>query len=395
MKIAIVSDYFQAVIGYAKPQIARQLIQQGHTVKVITSDRYFPFANYQTTRQDQLGPRRRSVGTFREHGVHVQRLPVAAEMFARTHIVGLEAAVTKYRPELVIVFGISSPSAIRMARLKRPKRDHRPKQDHFKLVLVDSHLPSELQLEKSSLKQVMYGGFRALFARELDVADKFIALQDDTVGIIKEVYGVDRDVEVVDNGTDPQLFRFSARKRRELRHRLSIGSDNYVVIYTGKVVPAKGVHLLTQAFAEVLSQLPESWCAIVGDGPAEYRQQCLAGLPDNVTARIRWTGNQPHQELLGYYSLADVAVWPLQESLAMNDSASCSRPFIANHRLGAKTRISNDNALLYKQGDAADLAKRIIELGRDPARREAMGRRGRQLVETKLNWASIARRFLV
>ena len=43
----------------------------------------------------------------------------------------------------------------------------------------------------------------------------------------------------------------------------------------------------------------------------------------------------------------------------MNDAASCSLVFIANHKIGARLRLSNNNALLYKAGNSADLAKKI------------------------------------
>jgi glycosyltransferase involved in cell wall biosynthesis len=52
-----------------------------------------------------------------------------------------------------------------------------------------------------------------------------------------------------------------------------------------------------------------------------------------------------------------------------------------------ETRVSAQDAALYvRPGDVEAYARAIIELVDDPQRREAMGRYGRERVETQLAW---------
>ena len=102
----------------------------------------------------------------------------------------------------------------------------------------------------------------------------------------------------------------------------------------------------------------------------------------------------PHAELYKYYSAADVAVWPLQESLAMNDAAACGLPFIANDELGDKERTSANNTLLYIKGDSIDLQQKLLYLLENKTQRIAMGKRGRDLMKKKFSWDILAERYL-
>ncbi len=395
MKILIASDYYQSVIGYAKVQVATRLKAAGHQVKVVTSERYFPFHDYDDTAGKLLGKRIQPVGVRREEGVEVSRKRTIIEFAARALFLGLNKEVNNFHPDIVIVFSIATPTAIQAAFLKR----FAPTQHRFSLVLVDSHLPSELAHGSQLFKYIFYGTFRMFFAPLISrQADKVIALQDGTKQVISDIYGLKNlkaPITLVDNGTDTEVFYFQPSLRQKIRKKLSIPEDAFVVIYTGKIVSTKGVNLLCQALKLLEKKKIYVWCLMVGDGPQEYRSECERHLIHaSLKERVLWLGFQAQQDLPGFYSVADVAVWPLQETLAMNDAAACQLPFIANDSLGAKTRISNRNALLYRQNDVKDLSKKIEFLYRNPDERKAMGKRGRQLAEKKLSWNSLALQFI-
>jgi glycosyltransferase involved in cell wall biosynthesis len=80
--------------------------------------------------------------------------------------------------------------------------------------------------------------------------------------------------------------------------------------------------------------------------------------------------------------------------MSMIDADGCNLPFIVNHTIGARVRLSNNNALLYKKGEEEDLAKKIEYLYLNPSIRKQMGKRGRQLVQKKLSWSKIAKEYI-
>jgi spore coat protein SA len=219
-------------------------------------------------------------------------------------------------------------------------------------------------------------------------------MQEGTISILKNVYGWKKPISTIDLGTDDQLFVFSLADRKKLRRQYHLNDDTFVAIYSGKLIRQKGIDILLQAFAQLLANFPDSHLVIVGNGPQDYEQECRS-IAQAFGNHVTWENYLPTTELPKYYSMADVAVWPLQESTSMNDAAACSLPFIANNEIGARKRISNNNALLYKKGNAKDLAQQLLYLANHPQERKAMGQRGRQLVADKLSWSSLAAQYLL
>jgi glycosyltransferase involved in cell wall biosynthesis len=388
MNILIVSDYFQPIIGYAKVQVARSLLRQGHTVKIVTSDRYFPFHNYQDTAQKLLGRRIQKSGDRKEQGFTVERKKTVIELFARVYFRGIDATLHRFKPDVVIVFGMSSPSAIQVARLKK-------QYNNFKFVCVDSHLPSELLLGNVFIKKLFYGLFRLFFAQLLNqTIDTAIAQQDKTVEVIRDWYGIKNKIAIVPNGTDTNKFIFSVSERKKIRQEYNVPLSAFVIIYTGKCIKQKGLDLLFKAFAVFAEKHIDAWLLVVGNGSEEYVQYCTELLSPTTLHRYIAVDFQEEDLLYKYYSAADVAIWPLQESLAMNDAAACELPFIANNTMGDTTRISNKNALLYKRASVRDLVSKMEYLYLHPTERKAMGKRGRKLMVKKLSWDTIARDYI-
>jgi len=219
-------------------------------------------------------------------------------------------------------------------------------------------------------------------------------MQEGTVNMIKNVYGINKNIKLLDQGTDHSLFRFRSSGRSSLRRKYKLKEKDFVIIYTGKVITAKGVHILFEAFSILARKYDSIYLAIVGSGQKDYQKMCLSYLTKDLNKRVFWIKFQPSKKLPDYYSFSDLAVWPLQESLSMNDAAACERVFIANDELTSKTRISNNNALLYKKSDVKDLARKIEFMYKNPKKRIAMGKRGRKLVEEKLSWEKIAEGYL-
>jgi glycosyltransferase involved in cell wall biosynthesis len=386
-KVIIVSDFYQPFIGYSKVVVAQKLINSGHSLKVLTSNKFFPFPNYETTVGSVLGNRERKVGFRKEEGIPIERKQMVFELFSRGLFFGIEDTIKKYKPDVVIVYVIASFSSIQVAKLK--------KKYNYQLVLVDTHLPSEFERGNKILKSIFYGSFRILFSKLIsNSADKIIAAQEGTIDIIKNVYGIKKKVHLIDQGTDLDKFFFAKKEREILRRKFKLSEKDFVIIYPGKVIAAKGVHLLFEAFGELAKKHKNIYLCIVGSGEKDYIKKCKAVVSKKYHNRLIWVDFQPQEELYKYYSFSDLGVWPLQEALSMNDCAACERPFIAMDEITSKKRLKNDNALLYKKGNVEDLIEKIQYLYKHPKERKAMGKRGRELVEKELSWDKIAQKYI-
>jgi glycosyltransferase involved in cell wall biosynthesis len=97
-----------------------------------------------------------------------------------------------------------------------------------------------------------------------------------------------------------------------------------------------------------------------------------------------------------YYSAADVGVWPGIPSNSIIEAMSSSLPIVIvdyssrRHEYDTSGFLGNNNGLSFGEGDAKELSSAIQKLADDDELRRTMGRRGRQLVEEKLNWKTIS-----
>ncbi|MFA5932981.1 MAG: glycosyltransferase family 4 protein [Microgenomates group bacterium] len=387
MKILIVIDYYQPKLGYSDSFLAKNFKKFGHEVKILTSNFYFPFPDYDSTVKKVLGKRELPIGKEVYDGLEIFRQKMIREIFTRAIFSGHESLLNTFKPDLVLVNKAASYNAVRMCQLKD--------QFKYKLYSYDSHLPSELERENLFVKKIVYFIFRLFFANIINSRiDKFIAVQEKTKIILKDFYGVKKNITVIPLGTDTDRFKFNAKVRSEIRKKNEIGNQDFVIIYAGKLIESKGVDILFKAFNELCKKNLHIKLMIVGEGSKEYTDFCLSKLDKKYHSKVIWIEFQRPENLYKYYSASESGVWPLQESTSMNDAASNSLPFIANDTVGDKTRISNNNGLLYKKGDYKELAKKIEYLYNNPMERKQMGKKGRELAVGKLSWEITAAKFL-
>lgn len=384
-RIVFFCNYFQPM-NYGENEISSALLHLGYEVIIVTGDRYFPFPNYEDTVATVLGPRQQRPGKSKVGDLLIIRNKVYAEFASRAFFFGVKNVLRSYKPDIIIVFGITTPIAIQVALQKSQS---------VQLILVDSNLPSEVERGNQRVKSFFYFLFRLFFAGLLtQKADTVIAVQEATAVLISTMYGITKNVRVVSHGTDTSLFCPDRRSRSVARKRLGIRANAFVIATCGKMIAAKGTHILFDAVAPLFMKYTDLHLLIIGDGSKEYKEQCMKKVDSRFHSCIHVTGFVRQQEIPALYNCADIAVWPLQESIAMNDAISCGVPIIVNDKIGVRERISNGNALLYMQNDVNDLRKKMEKMIADPHLRKEMGRRARSLALRKMSWQEKAKLYV-
>jgi glycogen synthase len=153
-----------------------------------------------------------------------------------------------------------------------------------------------------------------------------------------------------------------------------------VVLFTGRLQPAKGVDVLVRAMRRVWERHPD--CQLVtlgadlgwGRTTAEEHLLALAG-PD--ARRLLSLGPQPLDRLLPAIARADVVALPSRWetwSQAILEALALGRPLVATAGSGADEAVeSGRQAITVRPGDVVELANAIETLLGDAALRERMG----------------------
>jgi len=173
-----------------------------------------------------------------------------------------------------------------------------------------------------------------------------------------------------------------------------------VVVYFGKLIEQKGVHVLLDAMAGLDARL-----VVVGFGP---ERRALEEQAAGRGLETLFTGPLEHRHLRHLLALADACVVPsvFPEAFGMvaaEAAAAGCPPLVARHSglaevaagLEERYPTSARHLVAFDTGDADDLRRRLVELLtlRHPDR-ERVRAAAREAVVERWSWAGVSRRLL-
>ena len=177
-----------------------------------------------------------------------------------------------------------------------------------------------------------------------------------------------------------------------------LAGDRPTVVYFGKLIENKGVHLLLDALREL-----DARAVIVGFG--DFRSE-LERRAD--PERTLFTGPLEHRHLTRLLALADATVVPsiFPEAFGMvaaEAAAAGSPPLVARHSglaevaagLEAEYPPALRDLASFRSGDAADLREKLARLCvLTPAERAELAAAARAAVVRRWSWTGVAERLL-
>jgi len=238
---------------------------------------------------------------------------------------------------------------------------------------------------------------RNLFFRD---ADAFVAMSRAMAREFLSAGVAPERVVHLPHGVDTDRFRPASRSERaDVRARLGIPETNLVATFTGRLLRGKGLVPLIEAFAVVAKEEPRLRLRIVGSGegqtlsvePELKELVGRLGLPD----RVCFTGRV--DDVADHLRASDLFVFPSEfEGLGISlvEAAACGLPAVGA-RTGGIVDVIEDGAsgLLFEPGNATGLASALRSLAGDPARREAMGGRARQIALDRFDLVDSVSRY--
>jgi glycosyltransferase involved in cell wall biosynthesis len=166
------------------------------------------------------------------------------------------------------------------------------------------------------------------------------------------------------------------------------------ILAVSRLSAVKGVLHTIRAFARVASELPDATLRLVGGG--EQRRECEE-LAERLglAARVSFAGSVPLAAVGEEMRDADVFVQHnvrteqgQEESLggSILEASAHRLPLVVTRSGGVPEAVEDgETGLVVEPGDEAAMARAILNLARDPARRLRMGAAGRALVERSFN----------
>ena len=193
--------------------------------------------------------------------------------------------------------------------------------------------------------------------------------------------GIDPDrIEVIYEGID--LHRFDAEPPAKIHAELWLPTHAPVVGSVSALTPEKGHKHLIDAAALVVRDVPDARFVVLGEG--ELRSALERQIHElHLEKHVFLPGFRA--DVLGFIKSFDLFVMPsLAEGLGTSllDAMAAAKAAVASDTGGIPEAVSNgETGLLVPPRDHHALADAIVELLKDPKRRERMGNAGLERVK--------------
>ena len=150
---------------------------------------------------------------------------------------------------------------------------------------------------------------------------------------------------------------------------------------------ASGTRKGPRAYAELLQSYPQLELLVISKPrPGGRTEQLVRRL--GLVDRVRFVSGISTEQMVRYYAEAAIAVVPsVYEGFGLpaGEAMACGAPVVATDG-GALPEVVGDAGVTVPARDAAALADALDSLLKDPARRQALGEKGRQRILEQFCW---------
>lgn len=248
----------------------------------------------------------------------------------------------------------------------------------------------------------LYSGVYPLIAPLLEFMEEKIPHYADAVTLLNETLrqralwaGLEpENLFVIPTGADTESIR--PLNIHDAREKLNLPIENIIYTQVG-LLPLEAFKLLMLAHKEVLRSCPDALLLLMGR-IEKGRLDFVKSL--NLTKNVISVGWQPYDKYRLYLGASDVFLLPMQDSLydrarnplRLGDYLAAGRPIIATGLPEIK-KIVGECGFPAEPDDPMDFADKILQMIRDPDSRKEMGKRARELAETKYSWQILAKQL--
>ncbi len=243
------------------------------------------------------------------------------------------------------------------------------------------------------LRKLLY--VRLVERRNLRAADLIFANSESEAKRLREEAGSLRVLRVQNGVTLPNLELLRSEGVK-LRARLGLTEEDRALLYLGRIVPKKGLHLLLEAFGRVRQQLPRTWLLLAGD---REQDRSYSRILDEITRRegfadsVRWLGFLSEEGKSAALGAADLCSHVSESegmSMSVLEAMAAGLPTIVSPGCSMTSAVAA-GALAESEFNVEALAAGLGRLLSDWNARKQMAAEGRRHVSVFHRWEDVAR----
>lgn len=331
MKILYLHQYFNTPEmsgGTRSYEMARRLVQWGHEVNMITTDRQASESSL-WRESEEAGIR-----------VHWTSVPYSNKMHYRERMKAFGAYAQRAGKKAVelggdIVFATSTPLTVAIPAVSASKTLKVP------MVFEIRDLWPEVPIAMGVLKNpILIAAARWLEKYAYRNSTRIVALAPGMKAHVVSLGYPESNVEVIPNGADLDLFEVPLTEGQRIRDSHEWLGNRPLVVYAGTLGLVNGVDYLVRLAGEMLQLDPEVRFAIIGNGKEEAKCRVLAEDLGVLNRNLFMLGDIPKKEIPAWLSAATVTTsliidkkenWVNAVTNKFFDALAAGKPIVSNH----------------------------------------------------------------
>ncbi len=388
MKIAHVLSWYIPELGYEENCLPAEEALAGNEVAVVASARTPDYLMEFDQLFDPLGSRAARPGVESDGAISVHRLRSTPSVHGQALLFGLGRTLQDMHPDVVHAHGAFAPSTIQCILLQ--------KRLGFSLVVDDHSHIANLRLDRG-YKQAYARLIRVVYTIAGHSVSSLMPINKSAELLLSRLLDLRKiRVEPTHLGADSRTFRPSVEQRARWRSSHGIGSDDVVILSTGKFHRGKDIHVLIEAFERISGTDPGAQLVLAGEGPDQYMKELHASAERLLELRrVHFLPFVSHKNLPEWYNGADIGVWPGDPTITVLEAMAAGLPSVLPDGDPAYARfMETGSCASFTRGSGTCLAGRLADLIADPSLRQRLGARARDVVVREFSWEVIAARTL-
>jgi len=322
----------------------------------------------------------------RDYNVEIIRLSSWLDRRSKNNLwlKGLTHAIREIDPDILYVHAIESYSSLRVLLNRKLLATYR--------VFFDTH--TLLNQFRPGIRFRLYQWFlKRVVKRRIDkYGVKVFGTVPENQMILEKTYGIDRSrILYSPIGTDFSLFRYHPVSGEKLRQEYGLKKEDMVLLYTGKKNSTKNPHLVLEAIILIeRSIIQPLYLFFVGPADEDYMKRFSGYEFSNNNIHLKEIPAVPADSLYKWYSMANFAVFPCENTLSALDAQACRLPVIMESDLTNRERLKK-GGLTYEKGNTGDLAEKILQMINNPELVISMGKAGESFVRSRYDYKQIVK----
>lgn len=330
MKIIHISDYFTLKLWYQEAFLAREEIKNWDNVYILTSNKNYPFTNYNETYKNILWERIMDTWESNEEWITIKRLKSIFEIPSSALVVFMWVLKTlrAIKPDVIICHDLIKPNNI-WAYFYKIFFNKSVK------IIIDTH-EAEYNTSIDSILKKLYIALRKIFYRPIitKYSNKIVATWPNEKAFAQKYFlSKKTKIEIIPLWADTELFKPNKNIRWKMRNQYNIKDNEIIFVNAWKINESKKNMELLEAFWELHKSNKNLRLFFIWNWNQSYIKKMKEFVENNKLKNfVTFIPFVKNEELPNYFNMADVWVWPWSRSNVFREAASNWLPLILEDR---------------------------------------------------------------